>query len=164
MKSKSLFGLFALPFLFLFLISCLSGPPATVQAPQADTAAAMPEEKVYEGAGRDASMLTAMNMAKMDAVRKAVIDMIGVANEQANQEELQEVLYNTQNPNAFVNNDTFETLRKDKVGEDYIFEARVAVKMRAVESTLKAHGLYGEAVSTQEKTGEAAAASAEATK
>jgi len=124
----------------------------------------MPEEKVYEGAGRDASMLTAMNMAKMDAVRKAVIDMIGVANEQANQEELQEVLYNTQNPNAFVNNDTFETLRKDKVGEDYIFEARVAVKMRAVESTLKAHGLYGEAVSTQEKTGEAAAASAEATK
>ena len=164
MKSKSLFGLFALPFLFLFLISCLSGPPATVQAPQADTAAAMPKEKVYEGAGRDASMLTAMNMAKMDAVRKAVIDMIGVANEQANQEELQEVLYNTQNPNAFVNNDTFETLRKDKVGEDYIFEARVAVKMRAVESTLKAHGLYGEAVSTQEKTGEAAAASAEATK
>jgi len=124
----------------------------------------MPEEKVYEGAGRDASMLTAMNMAKMDAVRKAVIDMIGVANEQANQDELQEVLYNTQNPNAFVNNETFETLRKDKIGDDYIFEARVAVKMRAVESTLKAHGLYGEAVTTQEKTGDAAVASAEATK
>jgi hypothetical protein len=124
----------------------------------------MPEEKEYEGAGRDASMLKAMNMAKMDAVRKAVIDMIGVANEQANQEKLQEVLYNTQNPNAFVNNETFETLRKDKIGEDYIFEARVAVKMRAVESILKAHGLYGEAVTTQEKTGEAAAVSAEATK
>jgi hypothetical protein len=36
--------------------------------------------------------------------------------------------------------------------------------MRAVESILKAHGLYGEAVTTQEKTGEAAAVSAEATK
>jgi len=163
-KTKSLYGLFALPFLLLFLISCVSGPPATIQAPQAGTAAAMPEEKEYEGAGRDASMLKAMNMAKMDAVRKAVIDMIGVANEQANQEKLQEVLYNTQNPNAFVNNETFETLRKDKIGEDYIFEARVAVKMRAVESILKAHGLYGEAVTTQEKTGEAAAVSAEATK
>jgi len=109
-------------------------------------------------------MLKAMNMAKMDAVRKAVIDMIGVANEQANQEELQEVLYNTQNPNAFVNNETFETLRKDKIGDDYVFEARVAVKMRAVESTLKANGLYDEAVTTQEKTGEAAATSAAATK
>ena len=164
MKIKSLFGLFALPLLFLFLISCTGGPSTTVQAPQTGAAAAVPEEKVYEGAGQDASMLKAMNMAKMDAVRKAVIDLIGVANEQANQEKLQEVLYNTQNPNAFVNNDTFETLRKDKIGDDYIFEARVAVKMRAVESTLKAHGLYGEAVTTQEKTGAAAVASAEATK
>jgi hypothetical protein len=148
----------------LFLISCAGGPPSTIPASEQSDGAAMPEEKVYEGAGRDASMLKAMNMAKMDAVRKAVIDMIGVATEQANQEELQEVLYNTQNPNAFVNNETFETLRKDKVGDEYVFEARVAVKMRAVESTLKANGLYGEAVTTQEKTGDAAAASAEATK
>jgi len=163
-KTKSLLGIIVLPLLFLFLISCAGGPPPTIPAPQAGGAAAAPEEKVYEGAGRDASMLKAMNMAKMDAVRKAVIDMIGVANEQANQEQLQEVLYNTQNPNAFVNNETFETLRKDKIGDEYVFEARVAVKMRAVESTLKAHGLYGEAVSTQDKTGEAATASAEAAK
>ncbi len=158
MKTKSLFGLIALPLLFVFLLSCLSAPPATVPPPQGPQP--MPEEKVYEGAGKDTSMLTAMNMAKMDAVRKAVIDMIGVANEQANQEKLQEVLYNTKNPNAFVNNESFETLRKDKIGDEYIFEARVAVKMRAVESTLKAHGLFGEAATAQEKTGEAAAAAA----
>jgi hypothetical protein len=162
-KTKSLLGLITLPLLFVFLVSCLSGPSATVGPPQGGGPEPMPEEKVYEGAGQDASMLTAMNMAKMDAVRKAVIDMIGVANEQANQEKLQEVLYNTQNPNAYVNNETFETLRKDKIGDDYIFEARVAVKMRAVESTLKAHGLYGEATTAQGKTGEAAAASEAAT-
>jgi hypothetical protein len=162
-KTKALLGLVVLPLLFLFLVSCLSGPSAAMGPPQGGGPAPMPEEKVYEGAGKDTSMLTAMNMAKMDAVRKAVIDMIGVANEQANQEKLQEVLYNTQNPNAFVNNDTFETLRKDKIGEEYIFEARVAVKMRAVESTLKAHGLYGEATIAQGKIGEAATASAEAT-
>ena len=163
MKTKSLSGLIALPMLILFLISCAGGPSKTIPTPQAGGAEPMPEEKVYEGAGQDASMLKAMNMAKMDAVRKAVIDMIGVANEQANREKLQEVLYNTQNPNAFVNNETFETLRKDKIGDDYIFEARVAVKMRAVESTLKANGLYGETVTKQEKTGEAAEASAAAT-
>ena len=163
MKTKSLLGLITLPLLFVFLVSCLSGPSATVGPPQGGGPEPMPEEKVYEGAGQDASMLTAMNMAKMDAVRKAVIDMIGVANEQANQEKLQEVLYNTQNPNAYVNNETFETLRKDKIGDDYIFEAQVAVKMRAVESTLKAHGLYGETTTAQGKTGEAAAASEAAT-
>ena len=163
MKTRSLIGLIALPLLIIFLMSCAGGPPTTIPAPQAGGTAALPEEKVYEGAGQNASMLTAMNMAKMDAVRKAVIEMIGVANEQANREKLQEVLYNTQNPNAFVNNDTFETLRKDKVGDDYIFEARVAVKMRAVESTLKAHGLYGEAATARDKTGEAATASAATT-
>jgi hypothetical protein len=162
-KTKSLSGLIALPMLILFLISCAGGPSKTIPTPQAGGAEPMPEEKVYEGAGQDASMLKAMNMAKMDAVRKAVIDMIGVANEQASREKLQDVLYNTQNPNAFVNNETFETLRKDKIGDDYIFEARVAVKMRAVESTLKANGLYGETVTKQEKTGEAAEASAAAT-
>jgi hypothetical protein len=160
-KTKSLLGLIALPLLIIFLISCAGGPSKTIPTPQAGGPEPMPEEKVYEGAGQDASMLTAMNLAKMDAVRKAVIDMIGVANEQANREKLQEVLYNTRNPNAFVNNETFETLRKDKIGDDYIFEARVAVKMRAVESTLKANGLYGETVTTQDKTGAAAAASAE---
>jgi hypothetical protein len=162
-KTKSLSGLIALPMLILFLISCAGGPSKTIPTPQAGGAEPLPEEKVYEGAGQDVSMLKAMNLAKMDAVRKAVIDMIGVANEQANREKLQEVLYNTQNPNAFVNNETFETLRKDKIGDDYIFEARVAVKMRAVESTLKANGLYGETVTKQEKTGEAAEASTAAT-
>ena len=163
MKTKSPFGLVALPLLIIFLISCAGSPSTTIPAPEAGGAESLPEEKVYEGAGQDASMLTAMNMAKMDAVRKAVIDMIGVANEQANQEKLQEVLYNTRNPNAFVNNETFETLRKDKIGDDYVFEARVAVKMRAVDSILKANELYGETRSTEEKTGEAAAASAATT-
>ena len=163
MKTKSPFGLIALPLLIIFLISCAGGPSTTIPAPEAGGAESLPEERVYEGAGQDASMLTAMNMAKMDAVRKAVIDLIGVANEQTNQEKLQEVLYNTRNPNALVNNETFETLRKDKIGDDYVFEARVAVKMRAVESILKANGLYGETLTAEEKTGEAAAASAATT-
>ncbi len=160
---KYRYSILLLPLLFVFLLSCVSGPPAATP-PAGKGPAELPEEKVYEGMGRDASMLKAMNMTKMDAVRKAVIDIIGVANEQANREKLEEVLYNTQNPNAFVNNDSFETLRKDKIGEEFVFEARVAVKMKAVESTLKAHGLYGEALSAEDKTGEAAAASAAATK
>jgi hypothetical protein len=143
-------------FVLVLLASCGTAPPA--RAPEAKAAAA--EEKIYEGAGRDASLLGAMNGAKMDAVRKAVIDLIGAENEQAHREQLSQVLYGTSNPNAFVNNETFETTRKDKSGEEYIIEARVAVKLRAVESTLRANGLLGEAGGAQASGGAAAAVAA----
>jgi len=136
------------------LVSCVS-TPAAAPAP-ADTEKRADKTVEYEGSGKNSSMLTAMNQAKMDAVRKAVIDMIGVANEQANQGKLDEVLYSTKNPNAYILADTYETTRKEKVGDDYIFECRVAVNVKAVESTLKAHGLYGEAVSTTQETAQAA--------
>ena len=140
--------------LLSLLVSCVSKPAAAPAPAGTEKGAAKPVE--YEGSGKNSSMLTAMNLAKMDAVRKAVIDMIGVANEQANQGKLNEVLYSTKNPNAYILADTYETTRKEKVGDDYLFECRVAVNLKAVESTLKAHGLYGEAVSTTQETAQAA--------
>jgi len=144
------------------LVSCVS-TPAAAPAPPAGTEKGTDKPVEYEGSGKNSSMLTAMNQAKMDAVRKAVIDMIGVANEQANQGKLDEVLYSTKNPNAYILADTYETTRKEKVGDDYLFECRVAVNLKAVESTLKAHGLYGEAVSTTQETAKAASDSKEQT-
>ena len=143
--------------LMSLLVSCVSTPTAAPSAPApAGTEKGADKPVEYEGTGKNSSMLTAMNLAKMDAVRKAVIDMIGVANEQANQGKLNEVLYSTKNPNAYILADTYETTRKEKVGDDYLFECRVAVNLKAVESTLKAHGLYGEAVSTTQETAQAA--------
>ena len=124
----------------LFLSACLSAPPATQTAAKAP---ATPAEKAYEGAGQDPSMLNARSFAIMDAVRKGVIDLIGAGKEKANQEKLRSVLYNTPNPNAYINKDSLETLRKDKIGENYMFEVRVKVNLRAVENTLKANGLLG---------------------
>jgi hypothetical protein len=106
-------------------------------------APARPAEKVYEGAGKSPSMLNARSFAIMDAVRKGVIELIGAGSERANQQKLASVLYNTSNPNAYIKKESLETLRKDKVGEDYLFEIRVAVNLRAVENTLKANGLLG---------------------
>ena len=135
----------------LALASCAGGP---AQAP-----AAAPTEKVYTGAGRSESLLTAMNSAKMDAVRKAVIDMIGVAGEKANSDKLTRALYNTRNPNAYVVTESMKTLRKDTDGQtgDYIFECSVAVRLDAVRATLEANGLLGgEQATAQEKTAAAA--------
>ena len=160
MKKLLIITLLTVLLMSLF-VSCVSTPAAAPAPAGTEKGAAKPIE--YEGSGRNSSMLTAMNLAKMDAVRKAVIDMIGVANEQANQGKLDEVLYSTKNPNAYILADTYETTRKEKVGEDYLFECRVAVNLKAVESTLKAHGLYGEAVSTTQETAQAASDSKEQT-
>lgn len=140
----------------LALSSCAGGPGPAPAAPA-------PTEKVYTGAGRADSLLAAMNAAKMDAVRKAVIDMIGVANERASSEKLQSVLYGTRNPNAYVVTDTMKTLRKDTDGQtgDYLFECSISVRLDAVRSTLEANGLLGgETATPAEKT---AAAGGEST-
>ncbi len=118
---------------FITAVSCVS--PGAAPAPA-------PTERKYPGAGEDPSLLAAMNKAKMDAVKKAVIDMIGVAGEQANKDALEKAIYSSKNPNAFVSGD-IETTRKDKSGDNYIFEGIVMVRLDAVEATLKANGLMG---------------------
>ncbi len=131
----------------LFLAACASAPPAAPagSGPSAQGAKAptVPAEKVYEGAGKSPSMLNARSAAIMDAVRKGVIDLLGAGEEKANREKLASVLYDTPNPNAYIDKESLQTLRKDKIGEDYLFEVRVAVNLRAVENTLKANGLLG---------------------
>ena len=141
MKPLTRLGAAACVCLAAFLGACATGPtpPAAGRAEAAE--AERPDQGVYDGAGRDASMLQAMNLSKIDAVRKAVIDLIGVGSERAHRDQLDEVLYGTANPNAYILKDTYETLRKDKVGDDYLIEARMVVNLEAVESTLRAHGI-----------------------
>lgn len=122
--------------------------------------AAMPPERQYAGAGQDPSLIGAMNEAKMDAVRKAVIDLIGAPAEQANRETLTGKLYATRNPNAYVVPESFATTKKDKLGEDYLVEGRVLVRMEAVAATLDALGLRGTAKPASAGTGAAGTAAA----
>ena len=158
--------LYALLAAAFFLASCASNPPAgeKAAAPARQGAKEQPDRKLYEGNGQDASMLKAMNMAKMDAVRQAVIEMIGAAAEKANRDKLEKILYNTDNPNAYIFNDAVETLRKDKLGDAFVFGLKVPVNLKAVESALRANGLLGgEVVSAETKTAQAAAAEQEVT-
>jgi len=135
----------------LAVAGCATGPTGAAAAPT------MPAEKEYPGTGRDPSLLGAMNRAKMDAVRKAVIDLIGAPDEQANSQALSENLYGTRNPNAYVVNESFETTRTDRIGEDYLVEGTVLVRMEAVAATLDSLGLTGKPAAG---TGAAVAAAA----
>ncbi len=135
MRAGVLRALAVLAALLFTAVSCLS--PGSGTAPAAPAGQA---EREYAGAGEDPSLLAAMNKAKMDAVRKAVIDMIGAAQEQANRDALDKAIYRSKNPNAFVSGD-MKTTRKDKAGDNYVVEGTVMVRLDAVEATLRANGL-----------------------
>lgn len=142
---RRFFPLVCAVLLVLAAVSCKSTGPAP-EAPQT--------EKQYAGAGEDPSLLAAMNKAKLDAVKKAVIEMIGAAAERANAQALNAAIYGTANPNVFVVSDSFQTTRKDKRGEDYVVEATVLVRLDVVRQTLEARGLLGGGLTPADMTAE----------
>jgi len=131
--------------LVLFLVSCAGSPAPRDSSPAG--AAAADRSDYYEGSGRGAGLAEAMNAAKMDAVRNAVIDMIGAEAERSNSRVLQDVLYSTRNPNLYVYNETMERTRRENLGSidnmDMIFEIVIRVNMDAVEQVLNQQGVTG---------------------
>lgn len=99
--------------------------------------------EVYTGAGQGESLGEAINAAKMDAVRKAVVDLIGTEAEAAQADELEEVLYSTRTPNAYVYNESMETIRRDGslIEGDLRYEIRIRVNVEAVRTTLEVNGI-----------------------
>jgi hypothetical protein len=120
-------------------------------------AATPPRVVEYAGTGQDPSLLGAMNRARMDAVRKAVVELIGAAAELANRATLAAQLYETRNPGFSIIDERYATTRKDMVGGDYLVEARVLVRIEAVAAALRSLGLMGTA-GTAETTGTSAMA------
>ena len=100
-------------------------------------------DAVYEASGRGESFGTAMNAAKMEAVRAFITDEIGEEAERYHAATLEDVIYRTRNPNQFVHTGTMETLRRENLGTfedpDYVYELRIAVNVDAVRRTLSAN-------------------------
>ena len=152
-RGLRLFGAFAL--VALALAGCASGPSFT----SIPGSAAGGASDVYPGSGRGPSLAIAMNDAKMDAVRNAVIDMIGAQAEAANSATLDRELYNTRNPNAFVFNETMQTVRRENLGTidqmDMVFDITIRVNRPAIEGVLAANGIgSGVAASGERRTAE----------
>jgi len=104
------------------------------------------DRKQYEGTAqaKGNTFLNARNRAIMNAVRKAVVELIGTDREKANFAKLEEILYTTKNPNAYIFKQTLKSSRKERVGtDDWIYECTVDVNLAAVRATLNAGGLLG---------------------
>ena len=128
-------------FLVVPLIACLaaalvacgslgSAAPGPAQAPR---------EKEYRSTGQDTSLLEALNAAKRDAVRRAVIERIGETAERANRGVLEDALYAAGRLNAFIVRHALETT--GKVKDDYVVEGTVVVNTEAVSAALESRGL-----------------------
>ncbi|GAB6089305.1 DUF6175 family protein [Spirochaeta dissipatitropha] len=123
-------------FTLILLLSCASRP--------AGDAAAAPDN-IFYGRGEAESFAQGINAAKMDAVRQAVIALVGEAAERENAEALQRELYSTRNPNSFVQNDRMEILQRENVGTinnpHFIVEIEIPVQMNVVQRTLDSMGI-----------------------
>ena len=94
--------------LIVILAACGTGSSSS-----SDRVAAPTAQEIYPGSGRGDSLGVAIYNAKIDAIRNAVIDIVGPSVEQQNQALLEDSLYTTRNPNAYVYNETMQTIRRE---------------------------------------------------
>lgn len=134
-------------------LGCISAPqpPAPSNSgsnntTQPEAEPGFPEKLEVMGSGQSGSLLGSMQGAKADAIRRGVIEIIGPIKEEASHEKLQDVLYDSRQQNKYV--ELVENTRKDKIGDDYIYEGSYMVNLWAIESTLKAQGIIGDAGAT----------------
>jgi hypothetical protein len=134
--------IFLLTGILCFTLSCVSSPPSKAKKDTAGTeekVPALPDEKEYTGGGKSESLGEAMRLSKVEAVKQGVIEIIGKKKESDNKGKLEEIIYNSRNVGDFAK--MIERTRKDKVEEQYIYEARYTVYLDKLVTTLKAHGI-----------------------
>ncbi len=148
-----------IPFIIaaLFLFGCVGGgttKPGTGSGQRGgSTAGGTP---LYYGAGQGGSQIEALNAAKMDAVQKAVVEMIGMSAEGANKQRLGELIYNTGNANNFVLNETLQMLDKVKNGDSWSVELMIAAHLERIERILRDNGIWGGKVTPGSRMGSGA--------
>jgi hypothetical protein len=96
---------------------------------------------VFIGYGQDPSFLAAINEAKMDAVKKYIVSLMGENQASFYEEKLRVAIYFTSNPNQYVFENSLENLRKDKVGDDYIYELKIRVDEESIKNSLRAQDI-----------------------
>lgn len=97
----------------------------------------------YYGKGAGTSQTEALNAAKMDAVQKAVVEMIGVPASTAKRPELERVIYTVPNANLFVINDSLELLGREQDGDVWRAGIMIQVDLAAVETVLRENQIWG---------------------
>jgi len=104
---------------------------------------------VYYAAGTAGSQSAAFNDAKMNAVKKAVSDALGIASAAANRDKLESKIYITSNANAYVYNETMEILDRGDDNGSSTVSIGIRINLEAVSNVLRANEIYGNIILPQ---------------
>lgn len=117
----------------------------------------------YVGRGTGNSPLAALNAAKINAVYRASVDILGETTALANRSRIEEAIRSSDNPNAYVYNPTLKILQTG--GDPLFYEIQIGVDTAALKATLGAMGIVASKSSAERSAagqGESARAGATA--
>ena len=100
----------------------------------------------YTGSADGASFLAALRQAKANALKLAIIDLIGDTEELQYRSQLYSVFYADSNPLSYLENDYVLILRRDESMRGSYCEISIPVKIQKVRQTLDVLGIYGRTV------------------
>lgn len=104
----------------------------------------------YTGSADGASFLAALKQAKANALKLAIIDLIGDTEELQYRSQLYSVFYADSNPLSYLENDYMLILRRDEGMRGAYCEISIPVKIQKVRQTLGSLGIYGKATTASD--------------
>lgn len=139
------------------MISCVSttggsgsGSSAAKAKAAAGEAAVVPTASpVYYASGSGATQSAAFNDAKLNAVKKAASDALGIASASANRDKLESKIYIASNANAYVYNETMEILDRGSDSGNSNAAIGIRINLEALSSVLIANNIYGNIILPQ---------------
>lgn len=93
----------------------------------------------YIGRGTGSSPLAALSEAKVQAVYQAAVGLLGEETASANRTRIEQAVRKTENPNAFVFNQTLKILKTG--GDPISYEIQIGVNLTALSATLRGLGI-----------------------
>ena len=96
----------------------------------------------YPGTGEGTTFLTALNQAKMNAVKLAIIDLIGDTEEMRYRDKVYPVFYAEAKPQVFLENDYVRILQREENARGAYCELSIPVKIQTVCQTLEMLGIF----------------------
>ncbi|MEA1910813.1 MAG: hypothetical protein U9N32_03935 [Spirochaetota bacterium] len=151
MKKTKLFLISIL--IMSFFIACAttggsvpSSGGSTVKAPEGPVLSVSP---VYYATGTGSSQSAAFNDAKMNAVKKAAADALGIASAAANRDKLESKIYIASNANAYVYNETMEIIDRGDDGGSSTVSIGIRINLEAISNVLRANEIYGNIILPQ---------------
>ncbi len=104
---------------------------------------------MYYGTGSGSSQTAAMNIAKMNAVKKAVQDAVGAPTALAKKGQIESLFSEDKNANSFVYNSSTQILDRAAVDGGATVTLGVRINLEAVSNLLRANDIYGNQVLPQ---------------